>query len=402
MSPLKNLATLVALSLGCASLAHADDGFSYRFSGFGTAGYAATDSSDVVLVNPGQLKGASQGGSALVDSRVGGQLDLTFNKSLSATVQALAMQDAHGRFRPQVEWAFLRYKLSGSIALRVGRLGFPAYLVSDYRYVGYANPWLRAPQEVYALAPLDNFEGADATWSHDVGSGYLTVQALAGHASAPLPDSAERAARLKANQLVGAYVTYEIGNLRLRGGLSTGKITYRSASTRFLFDTLRTVGFGDTARTFDVDNSRTTFASIGGTYDANNILITGEYAKLRSAAALLGHASGWYGTFGYRLGKWMPYVTYAGYSKQDDEASNGVPAFGPLLPLSEGVDQLAASNGQHTASLGVRVDLHSNIAIKAQVDHVLPSSEGGRFSQVAAGYDGHAVNVYSVAVDFVF
>jgi hypothetical protein len=402
MSPKKILAATLALSLAAASAAHAEDGFNYRFSGFGTVGYAATDTDDVLFTNPGQLKGARQNGSGLVDSRVGGQLDLTFTPALSATVQAIAMQNAEGRFMPQVQWAFLRYKLNDSVAVRLGRLSLPAYLVSDYRYVGYANPWVRAPLEVYNLASLDSYEGADVVWTHGVGGGFLSAQVLAGHVSSPMPYDSEHTSRVKSNQLTGAYLTYEIGSLRVRGGLSTSKVTYLSEGTNALFDGLRQAGFGQTADAFEPDNARTTFSSVGATYDADSILLTGEYAKLRSGAKMIGRATGWYGTFGYRLGKWMPYVTYAGYDRDDQRASNDVPPYGPLIPLSMGLDQLAAGKSQHTASLGLKVDLRSNVAFKAQVDHVRPSRNGGTFSAVAPGFDGGAVNVYSAVVDFVF
>lgn len=402
MSPKKILAATLALSLAAASAAHAEDGFNYRFSGFGTVGYAATDTDDVLFTNPGQLKGARQNGSGLVDSRLGGQLDLSFTPALSATVQAIAMQNAEGKFMPQVQWAFLRYKLNDSVAVRLGRLSLPAYLVSDYRYVGYANPWVRAPLEVYNMASLDSYEGADVVWTHGVGGGFLSAQVLAGHVSAPMPYDSEHTSRVKSNELTGAYLTYEIGSLRVRGGLSTSKVTYLSEGTDALFGGLRLAGFGQTADAFETDNARTTFSSVGATWDADNILLTGEYAKLRSGSKMIGHATGWYGTFGYRLGKWMPYVTYAGYNKADERASNDVPAYGPLVPLSQGLDQLAAGKSQHTASLGLKVDVRSNVAFKAQVDRVRPSRNGGTFSAVAPGFDGSAVNVYSAVVDFVF
>lgn len=399
-SILRTAALATALSAACA--AHASDNdSSWRFSGFGTAGYAVTNSNDVLLANPGQFKGAQKGGSALVDSRLGGQLDYTFNPKFSATVQAIAMQDSKGRFRPQLEWAFLRYQVSDHVAVRVGRLGWPAYLVSDYRYVGYANPWVRAPNEVYNLAALDSYEGADLSWSHDLAGGILTVQTLAGHASSPLPDTAERSARIKVNQLTGAYATYEVGNLRVRGGLSTGKATYVSQTTDGLAAGLTMTGFGDVAARLLPQNKRATFMSLGGTYDAHNIMATGEYGKLRSSG-LLGSAAGWYGTLGWRHGDWMPYVTWAGYSKRDDSDLYAVPPVGPLLPLSMGVAQLAGGNDQHTASLGVRWDVASKVAIKAQFDHVRPSAAGGTFIHIAPGYNGHPVNVASVVVDFVF
>lgn len=396
---LRTAALATALSAACA--AHASDDFSWRFSGFGTAGYAVTNSNDVLFTNPGQLKGARKGGSALVDSRLGGQLDFTFTPKLGATVQAIAMQDARGRFRPQLEWGFVSYKASDNVTVRLGRLGWPAYLVSDYRYVGYANPWLRAPLEVYNLAALDRYEGADLRWSHDLAGGVFTLQVLEGHASSPLPESTERNARIKVNQLSGAYATYEIGNLRVRGGLSTGKATYVSQNTDMLAAGLNMAGYGELAAQLVPQNNRATFLSLGGTYDAHNIMATGEYGKLRSSG-LLGVAQGWYGTLGWRHGDWMPYVTWAGYSKQDDSDRYAVPPVGPLLPLSMGVAQLAAGNNQHTASLGVRWEAASKLAIKAQFDHVRPSAAGGTFSHIQPGYNGHPVNVVSVAADFVF
>ena len=62
-SILRTAALATALSAACA--AHASDNdSSWRFSGFGTAGYAVTNSNDVLLANPGQFKGAQKGGSA--------------------------------------------------------------------------------------------------------------------------------------------------------------------------------------------------------------------------------------------------------------------------------------------------------------------------------------------------
>lgn len=402
MSKFPRRTAVLALALSAAFTAHASDSdFSYRFSGFGTVGYAETNSNDVLLTNPGQLKGADKSGSALLDSRIGGQLDLTFNKKLSATVQAIAMQDVKGKFKPQLEWAFLRYKLSNHVSVRVGQLGFPAYLVSDFRYVGYANPWVRAPLEVYSLAALDSYQGADVTWSHSAGSGYLTVQGLAGHASSPAVDNSRQAGRLKANQLAGVYVTYEIGNLRVRGGASTGKGTYLSSGTRALFGGLEMAGMTAAVHTLKVDGARTTFMNLGGTYDGSNILATVEYAKLNSAS-LMGHSQGWYGTFGYRLDKVMPYVSYAGYNKKNDSSMNSVPAVGQLIPLAAAISGLVGPNSQRTVSVGVRWDVYKNIAIKAQFDHVRPSRRGGTFTRVDSAYNGHPVNVYSAVVDFVF
>lgn len=399
----KTLAIALAVSLGAAASAHADDSsFSWRFSGFGTVGYVATNSDDVLLVNPGQLKGAQKGGTGLVDSRVGGQIDWTFTPKLSATAQAIAKQDTRGRFRPVVSWAFLRYKFTSTLTMRVGRLGWPAYMVSDYRYVGYANPWARPPLEVYSLAAMDSYEGADLVWSHPVGDGYLSIQGLEGHTSQPVADTTEKSGRLKVNQLTGLYATYEIGSLRLRAGVSTGKVTYTTGSLPALLGALQMYGFSGTYNALVLNNTRTSFSSFGGNYDNGKLLLTGEFAHLHSSSAILGSTSGWYGTVGYHFGKWTPYATWAGYDKRNDANANGVPPIGPLLPLSMGVGGLVGGNSQHSASLGLRWDAFDNVAFKLQADHVRPSSQGGTFKSVVPGYNGHAVNVYSAVADFTF
>lgn len=398
----KPLALSFAVALAIPIAAHADDGFSWHFSGFGTVGYVATNSDDVLLVNPGQLKGAQKGGTGLVDSRVGGQIDWAFTPKLSATTQAIAKQDARGRFRPVVSLAFLRYKFNDELTMRAGRIGTLSYLVSDYRYVGYASPWARPPLEVYNLAAVDSFEGADLLWSHPVGEGYLSFHGLAGHISQPVPDTTEKSGRLKLNQLTGLYVTYEIGSLRLRAGASTCLVSYTTSNLATLLGALKLYGFDSTYHTIVLDSTRTTFSSVGGNYDDGKLLVTGEFAHLHSASVLLNNRNGWYGTVGYHFGKWTPYVTWAGYSKGGDPAANGVPPIGPLLPLSVGAGGLLASDSQHTTSLGIRWDVMDNVSIKLQADHMRPSIRGGTFSNIAPGYDGHAVNVYSAVVDFTF
>jgi hypothetical protein len=75
-----------------------------------------------------------------------------------------------------------------------------------------------------------------------------------------------------------------------------------------------------------------------------------------------------------------------------------------LAPLAGAVDGLVAGQNiaEKTDSIGLRWDAWKNIAVKAQYDHVKPDGGPGLFEKVQAGFGTSAVNVYSVAVDFVF
>jgi hypothetical protein len=80
-----------------------------------------------------------------------------------------------------------------------------------------------------------------------------------------------------------------------------------------------------------------------------------------------------------------------------------LPPVGPLAPLAAGVDSLLAGQNlaQKTVAAGVRWHFHKNVDVKAQWDRVkLPAGGIGNFRGTPGA--AQTVNVYSVAVDFVF
>ena len=84
----------------------------------------------------------------------------------------------------EIEWAFVKAAPLPGLSLRVGRMAMPNYMVSDSRNVGFANTWLRPPNEVYGLASLPRSEGANVTYSHELGSVRLTGTVLGGNSEA--------------------------------------------------------------------------------------------------------------------------------------------------------------------------------------------------------------------------
>ena len=76
-----------------------------------------------------------------------------------------------------------------------------------------------------------------------------------------------------------------------------------------------------------------------------------------------------------------------------------------LAPLAGAVDGLLASQNlaQKTDSIGLRWDAWKNIDVKAQYDRIKPDAGRARACSIASTPTlPSSVNVYSVAVDFVF
>ena len=156
-----------------------------------------------------------------------------------------------------------------------------------------------------------------------------------------------------------------------------------------------------------------------------------EYTK-RKTKSFIADTTGWYGLLGYRVGKFTPFVGYAklttdrtstnpvqtnaladsGGSDTDfDNAAGAVNAYAAVL--ADGVTTFMASQfvNQKTATLGVRWDVQSGLAVKAQFDRITKDANSvGTFlvpdpttaSGQAFTASKKVVNVISLSVDFVF
>ena len=183
---MQELRTAFVLSLSLAGgCAIADESLAnlFSYSGFGTAAVDRTDTNDAQYVRTGQTAGAKTDPYLRTDSNFGLQGTVTPEDWLSGTVQVLAVNRYGDRFAPKFEWAYLKAKPLDGLAVRAGKLALPTFLISDSRYIGYANFWLRPPNEVYGEADFDTYQGGDLTYEHAVGKYVGTIGVLAGRST---------------------------------------------------------------------------------------------------------------------------------------------------------------------------------------------------------------------------
>ncbi|HEY4083367.1 MAG TPA: hypothetical protein VGM81_21980 [Burkholderiaceae bacterium] len=398
------ISRLAPLALAVAALgAQADGGNdpSFSFSGFATVGVVSTDTNDAQYVIAGQPHGATKSkASGEVDTKLGVQGTAKLNSMFSGTVQLLSKQDGNGSFTPEVEWAFAKAQILPSLSVRVGRMGSPLFAVSDFRDVGYANLWLRPPQDVYGQVPISHFDGADVIYQMPVGSTTLSAQVFGGKSSAVFEHT-----DLHFKNQVGFNLTAEFDNgLTLRLGHVQGKLTVDSATLGQLVTALRGTPFASVGDEIDATNKKASFDGIGASYDQNNIVASFEYTKRRTDS-YVADTTGWYASLGYRFGKVAPYVIVSQVKQDSSNVDNNIPTgiSAGLTTLKLTVDGTLASQAlnQKTTGVGVRWDFYRSMALKAQYESVRPDGPG-TFTQPAATFGTGRVNVYSVAVDMVF
>lgn len=411
------IATLLALPLALSTAYAQDSGVSpVKISGFGTGALTWANTDDAQFVRPNQASGASKSVRTGVDSNLGLQADMSLNSWLSVTAQGLVRRDAEDDYGAELAWAFAKARVSNELSIRVGRMGLPVFMISDYRNVGYANNMLRPPAEVYSQVPFGSIDGIDATWQKSFGATTLSTQLAFGRIEAPLSGNIH----VEGKHLLALNVVAEHGPLTLRMGRSEGKISVTdSASLNTLVGSLRAAGNGyrfpeliALAGQIEANEKKATFTSIGLTLDWNDIVVQSEFAK-RTTEAYINDTSSWYVMGGYRIGQFLPYYSHSKLSV-DDAIVNTVPAACPagypaactptMQALSAGVSRLPVTGigqgEQSTDTIGVRWDFASSVALKVQVDRVKPVG-AGLLANAKPGFKG-PVTVGAVALDFVF
>ena len=134
------------------------------FHGFGTLGVVRADQDDADAVSNVYLQpngaGHTRRWDAGLDSKLGGQVDADFGNGWSAVLQVVTKHRYDNSWTPEIEWANVKYQITPALSIRGGRTVSPTFMLSDTANVGYANPWVRGPQELYGLVPISHLDHA--------------------------------------------------------------------------------------------------------------------------------------------------------------------------------------------------------------------------------------------------
>lgn len=401
-----------------------------RLSGFGTVGVSRTNNDQAYFNYPGQGGGADRSASFDPDTKLGLQGTYKLTDTVSATAQLLTKYRASGEYKPDFEWAYAKWQATPAVAVRVGRIGAPFFMVSDFRDVGYANTTARPPLDVYGQVPVSSVDGGDLSYQTNVGSATVTSTLWGGQTKAKYSSALRSSGTdldpilVKLRNQVGLNLQTEFdGGYTLRLGHMQGKLSLETSSLGTLRSGLSGVlagGLGAVPQALanqllnDVTTTgqKATFTGLGASMDRDNIVLATEYTWRSIDKGVAVDSTGWYVLGGYRFGTLLPYVVVSRLTMDDVNASLN-PQAAALGAAYSGAQGLINSGkvAQNTLSVGARWDFRSGMALKAQFDRVSkPSGSNGLFlnpdASTASGQDffnnKKKVNVLSLAVDFVF
>ncbi len=409
--PAPHVLALAALLLASGAAHAVTDAYpAWTFSGFGTLGVARSDYDQADFTSnilKGEGTGATHKWNANLDSRLGGQVGVAFDKKWSAVVQIGVEQRYDLSYRPQVEWANIKYQATPDLALRVGRIALPIFLAADYRKIGYAYPWVRTPNEVYGGVPITNNDGVDLAYRWQHAGIKHTTQAFYGKTSIRLTDTTS----VEARGLGGITHTAEKGAATLRVSAFTAVLN--ANVVRELFDGFSQFGPVGVAIAdkYDVVDKRFTGYALSASYDPGKWFVMAEGGQT-NGRSFLSKSTGMYFSAGYRAGEFTPYVSYAMTDSKGPKSDPGLPVAGlpPQLAfvatqLNAGLDTLIKTMASQTSvAAGVRWDFRPDMALKLQYERVTPrDGSRGTLINLEPGFQsGRPVHVTSATLDFVF
>ena len=337
-------------------------------------------------------------------------IQMTFNLDSDTSVITQLVSKGENDFETKAEWMYLKHNLGNGFTGKIGRLRKPNYLLSEYFDVGYAMPWTQAPVEVYGVLELTaNFEAVDLSYDFDLTDDWsATAQVQYGRAVGTESIS---------NDLMAFNYSMTDGELTLRAGYSRADVAVVAGSaTSGLVATVNGALAATNLTGEQVGSSvEGTFAGLAAMYDNGTILAIAEYTSLAVDSAF-SDQDGYYAMGGYRIGQWMPYLTYAFEETTDNDKRNATSLLAPTGNPAIDVPTLAAINGglaalnseQTRTALGVRYDVKPGVALKLQYDMVDTGDTDGEFDTatgvpagVGAPSDGKA-NIISFTIDTVF
>jgi len=365
-----------------------------ELDGYLTAGLAVhnqsqTDGSKVVYLDE-----ITDDVTFLQDSKFGLQVTADVAENMQAVAQILASAE-DDNYSMDIEWAYLDYTASESTSLRVGRIKQPVFLISDYLEVGYAYPWIRPPAEAYSNMPVDSIIGAQLLYQTRIGDMNFGFQPYFGSNTEGVPG--QPTVNFFADNYVGMALRLENRAFTLQ--VSTFQTDVSTVDSVGGFNSEGTATLSVASLSWDIANfvGYTEYTTRDIEADTGT-LTPGTGFNAVPFDALFSDQDGYYITLGYRMGKYLPHVTFATIDSEPSAAFD--PNWG-----GAGVPGPSQGARQDSVTLGLRYELNDSAALKMEYQTTeLENNAGniGLYQPFSSALVEDKMSLLSVAVDIIF
>lgn len=373
--------------------------------GFGTLGGVYSDSEALAFRRDITQEGKAREFSLSQDSLIGLQADIQFNDALKASVQIVGKDRINNSLDEAITWANFSYDFNNAWNLRIGRIGSDLTLIGDVGNIGYAYDWERPPVDFYGAIPFYHFDGAELLYRHSLSEGHLYAKIFYGRSGSSFKYKSSES-DFDLVPFSGAAIRYENGGFTYRAAYARTEISSVSQSS---LDSLRSLleansfipGVIETLHQLDSTHSPINYYATGFEYRYMNWKWLTEVSYMDTDIALVLPSAAAYTGLVKRVNEFAFYglLSHTRTTRSPYSASSQLPAFYRSY-VQRGLD--STDFEQSTASIGVRWDIVTNIALKAQWDRSWVTANKDLLWDGDTVTSDEQVNIYSLGVSFIF
>jgi hypothetical protein len=393
---------------------------SHQFSGFATLGVVSNDNPELGFRRDLTQRYGSVDGKLewRTDSLIGVQWRGDWTPELETTLQFVLKDRIDNSVERSLEWGFVGYRPADDWTLRLGRLGADIFLLSDYRQVNYAMPWVRPPADYYGFISYYHLDGIDVNKRFDFDESTLNIKLAYGNTKQKFPPPVRGAGSFELDFNGADFIAvYERESWKFRFSFASAVINNRTPQTPLdsalsafepLWPEAKDLAYG-----LDIKDKAIKHASLGVVYDDNTWWARTELARVTTSTLVISNTRFFYVSVGRYFGDVSLYLT-GGAARAENGPSRVETPTGYPSPLAEslvavgaGLDVLINSNRPYQDSIGVglRWDFKSKMALKFQIDKYQAEENGSNLwlkKNLALINAGGDANVVSTSLDVLF
>lgn len=411
---------LLVVSLTVLSNPATADDMPLQVSGYGTLALAVDDNDLLTAMrdisqDPGN--DYANNTSWRMDSRIGLQLAYPISQRLEALSKAVLRDQVSDKPLDYLELAYLDYLVIPDVRLRLGRIGYDPFLMSNHRHLGYAYTWVRPPVEFYGWIPIYHIDGGDLSYNFKHGDVNMRLRVQVGSSLVTLP-MGSMPFEFQADPIWSLSAEWERGFWRYKLGFSGIKSTREVDTLVALHQGLDDITAanvpGISAEAADLRlntaflNAQINYATTGLAYDDGNWFSQTELGYARTNRSIVPQSISGYVVLGRRIGDFSPFAMFA-ISRPDSDLKRPVHDWSAInqASLQDEVYNYVVNSSrvdQETLSLGMRWDFDPNAALKLQWDHSRIHPQGyADFSRDRPVRSRESTfNLLTLSLDFVF
>lgn len=331
------------------------------------------------------------------DSRMGLNFSGNVTDKMSVHSQLLNKYDRNDNdFRLSLDWAHGTYKVMDNLVFRLGKQKLPVWLISDYYDVGFLYPWIRPPEEIYALAPITTITGSSVGYNIDIANLNYAMDFFIGEGTVNIEQYMKTIGmyRVQGRGLchgINLNISNDYFGIKATWGLNS-----RTNATQYL-----AVPAAVNAELSQTDANlksnlsiRYEFWSIGGRADYKNAFLVSEWARgdvWNRSTLTMGKtrsSTAWYSTIGYNIGIFAPHFTFATITTAYDPVTSSLGNFNGYNSKQE----------SYTAGVKTKINDYSDVKVEGKLIKVKEGN--GLVYTTISNIDD--IKMVSLAYDVIF